>query len=409
MTLKEKIFLSLCILLASSLFWSNFLISQSVIWLFLTSLYDWDKKTIRRSWKEFFIQFFRHPTYSSLTCVFLLSVISGVLSEDMVKGFQVMQLRLPYLLLPVAFFLYRPISEKVWFYFIQIFILLAVAFSVGVFIHYRINFEQLQQGISMGQSIPAPVSHIRFSMLLVIAVGLGIIYLIKQGKEMKPFKRSLAYVSILWLILIIHILSVKTGWVTLYLSLGLIMLWMVLNKINIRLVYMGLLLMIVIPVLSFLFIPSFSAKVGYMLYDWRQWEEGDGGVYSDLERWKSIEYGWEVFMDNPLTGTGTGDLKTAMSLKYKTYRGEDDYVLMPHNQFIYYLASMGIIGTIFLFPAMIIPFFRKGKQDIYLLLIGLVVISSCLVESTFETSVGMHIHLLFLLVRLNILAGSQKT
>ncbi|MBK7427546.1 MAG: O-antigen ligase family protein [Saprospiraceae bacterium] len=149
-------------------------------------------------------------------------------------------------------------------------------------------------------------------------------------------------------------------------------------------------------------IPSLEARFDYMVHDIELLTEKDVGNYSDGDRFRSIYIGWRVFLNNPVLGSDLADLPQAMTTEYNEVYGQTVPVRIPHNQFIYILASMGLLGVITIFPGLFIPFFKKFlRSNPFILIHGAMFIASCMIEPTMEGTQGIMFHLLFLLLFIN--------
>lgn len=113
----------------------------------------------------------------------------------------------------------------------------------------------------------------------------------------------------LFLLVFIHVLSVRSGLLVLYLALLVWLLryvfltrrWAVAAALGIMLV--------LLPAAAYQTFPSFRNKLAYARWDLLQHQQGTGANYSDSDRLTSWKAGWEVGKKNPLFGVGAGDLK----------------------------------------------------------------------------------------------------
>ncbi len=66
-----------------------------------------------------------------------------------------------------------------------------------------------------------------------------------------------------------------------------------------------------------------------------------------LELWKGS---WEAFKEKPVLGWGTGDLFIAVEYGLKKIDSKmENYRMKPHNQFLLFLVSLGIIGSLVIY------------------------------------------------------------
>ena len=136
-----------------------------------------------------------------------------------------------------------------------------------------------------------------------------------------------------------------------------------------------------------------------MKWDIRQFKKNANSSSSDTRRLKSIIGGWEVFKTSPIIGVGIGDLKQEMD-KYFQSKGED-FVFFPHNQYLFVLASIGIIGLVIFLFCMIFPiFYHQAYTFIPLLSIQIIALVSFFVENTIENAIGVAICSFFIIMGL---------
>jgi len=398
---QHIIILGLALVLASSLFWSTWLIGLSVFLLMASACWNWMEWKADTSVPGRLKNIFSAPSYVLLILVWVAYLISGIIHQDWAASVALLQLKLPYLLLPIAFFLVRPLPEIWTRYFTFSFIAVATLFCLGVFINFLTDPAFYRDQMSYGKALPTPGSHIRFSLLVSMSILWGLATLIQSSEPISSKWRSFMIISIILQFAFLHFFAVKSGLLTTYLGLGHLLLWIFYNKKGTALVYITSAVVAFLPILTYLTIPTFHQKIHYVIHDWHQIGIQSEGVYSDAERWRSIEIGWEVFKSNPIAGTGAEQLVEVIKGSYQERGLSETVVKKPHNQFVYSLAQIGLAGGIFVIVGLILPFFLTGwRENLNLILTAVVFLTSCMVESTIETSAGMTMHLLFILIAL---------
>jgi len=122
------------------------------------------------------------------------------------------------------------------------------------------------------------------------------------------------------------------------------------------------------------------------MYDLKMNKEGKGDNYSDSERLLSIKTGWRLIKENPLLGTGIGDLEGEVKKIYID-EYEKTIVKLPHNQFVLSTAGMGVILGLVYAICFVIPLvYKRNFSDLFLLSFFVVVALLCLVEKPLERS-----------------------
>ncbi len=408
-TADQRIMMILCLSLAAGAFASPFLISLSILLLFLSAhiqLYrtghgTWSLR-LRPELGKKYIAFLRNPVFSILILVFLSTFASALISDIQGHTWGKVQLRLPYLLLPPVFFLMPRMEDRYWRGFVYGLTVIATACALGVLLNYMLDYERITASIGRGKSIPAPSNHIRFSLLTAISVLFGFGALLTGIFSLRARSGRLIAVCLVFLFVFLHVYSVRSGLLALYLGLLTLSIVMTVTRRQYRWTLATLASLILLPMIAYWTIPSFRTKISYMMHDLGTYTQDDVGFYSDGDRIRSILMGWEVFKKNPWWGSDVGDLGYDIALEYRQNFDTDIPVKIPHNQFVFILASMGLFGAIFIFPALIYPYFARGNwKDMYIAVHGMVFLTSCIVEPTIEGTSGITFHLLFLGLLLN--------
>lgn len=405
---QHQIFLVLSLLMANALFWSKWLIGLFVFLTFVCALIDWEQLKVRKDLGSKFVQFIKAPEYILITLFFLATPVSAWIHHDSAAVLNDMQLKLPYLLLPFAYFLFKPVSREWMAWFSTLFIIMSTLFCAGVLINFLMNIDQSIDRIEVGKAITTPDSHIRFSLLVSLSILFGCICLIERLIVLKSLQGRLITFLIVFNFVFLHILAVKSGLGTTYLGLFFLLFYMLLKGKMIKAILVGLVTLMLIPLVAYQVSPTLRQKINYTTHDWSHISDPGSTEYSDVERVRSIEYGLDIFMENPWLGTGRSNLVVEMQSEYRDQHGEISRVKTPHNQFVYILASMGLLGALMCFPGIIYPFFSRGLfQNPFLIVAGITIGASCMVEATLETTVGMNLHLLFVLIGISMLSSNQ--
>lgn len=119
---------------------------------------------------------------------------------------------------------------------------------------------------------------------------------------------------------------------------------------------------------------------------------GNPSGHSITQRLVYFNTGLKIFFHHPLFGTGTGDLPLEYRKQYERDRSVLDQAhrLLSHNQFLNFLVSFGIIGTVIIFWSLFFPFYSKRGFERYLPAMFLMLsVLSMLWEDTLETHTGV--------------------
>ncbi len=384
-----------CAVLLVALLTSKFLLTIGMIALVALGLIRKDVKTV---WQNFISD----KTLLALTSVFLIALISGLYSENIAYLIERLRIKLPFLLLPIALAGLPKFTDKQYFSLLYLFIASIVISCIGVGVNYAMNFEAINYNIGRSGSIPTPINHIRFSLLVALSFFASI-YLYHKKVYLKfPAEKYLLLACALFLLVFIHVLSVRSGILALYLAgFALIVRYILLTK---RYLIGGMmtLAIVALPILAFQFSPGFRAQAYLMRHNYIEFFiKKNVGEYSDTQRLASYQMAIEAAKSSPFVGVGAGDIKDATEAAYATHYPTLDAKL-PHNQFLFFYTATGLIGLLLFTIAFFLPLFHKKRYlDTLFLAFYAIVFTSFMVENTLETAIGTAFFMVFLLIMLN--------
>lgn len=346
-----------------------------------------------------FSSFFKSLPYSGLVLVFGVILLSGINSEDSTEWIKQVKLKLPFLILPLAFYVLKPIDEKVHRWIHLGLIGIVAASSVQVIANFFLDYEVISSGINRGKSMPTPIDHIHYSIILAYATVscfmLGLLESIKKWK-------ILLFVVGIYLFGFCHFLSVRSGLVLCYAGIGVTLIWYVVTRKKYFAGLSVLAFLVALPFIAYHTIKPFHNKVQYMMWDLEQYQKGIGNNYSDSERLMSYEIALDLVKDAPIIGHGIGDLRPLTTQKHKEKYGDKEKYIYPHNQYLYILTAAGILGALVFFFGLLCPLLFAEKRNIFLVLIFLMLLLSFLVENTIQRAVITAFFLFFILLNLGV-------
>jgi O-antigen ligase len=203
-----------------------------------------------------------------------------------------------------------------------------------------------------------------------------------------------------FLFLVLHFLAIRAGIVLVYIGgLAICMHYFLRQKKN----FLGgltVLAFLVLPIVAYKTIPSFTKKINYSLYDFKQYQQGEGLNFSDSERMFGYEAALRLIQNQPILGTGIGDLKSEMKSSYKENldMGLSKY---PHNQYLFFLTGLGLLGLSFVLFALFYPIWKVGYREYFLfVLLQILFFISFMVENVLERSFGAVLYLTITLLTL---------
>ncbi len=349
-----------------------------------------------------FKKWFGDTTSMLFLALFLVYLLTGIYSHDTGYWIDRCRMKLPFLALPLGFTTVKTLTDKAFQRWLAVYFYVITAAAVVVCINYFAHFETLNEQLTKGQPIPAPLrDHIRFSLEMAFAIVVGI-YLYKQKflfvnkKEKHVLAASLAF-----LVLFIHIFAVRSGILTLYIAIVVMIFhWLFTQKAYIK----GLLAlagMAIFAISAVQFIPSLHSRMLYFQYELDLIKKGElHPEHSDAQRLLSIEYGLQIAQQNPIIGVGVGDIKAEMDILYAQNAGSEFVKSkLPHNQFVYFLAASGVIGFLVFVFTLCYPWFSKKRyRNMLFTVFLLIMVFSFMAEHTLEIQIGTAFYLLFLLL-----------
>lgn len=365
---RKQLSLFFYAVIISALIYSPFLLSVGMIGLaaIFTFQVDWTKAGWLRfnpKFFHYFAQFFRSKTHLIITLFFWIVFVSGLMTEDWGYWSNRLLMKLPFLVLPIIFCGLPKLSPRDYCGLLYFLVFALTVTCIGIGINYVIHFEEINTLMQQGRPMPTPRNHIRFSLILALGtIAAFFLYQVRFYFKYRWESKVLLATSV-FLFLMIHLLSVRSGLAALYLAIFVLALryvWLTGRYAVGLAVGIGLLL---VPITAYYAIPSFQAKVAYVRYEFWIRENNLSGNYSDLWRLISLQMGIEIGNEHPIVGVGAGNLRQEVIDRYTAQYPEMKQIRMPHNQLISVYAGTGLVGlSVFLF-AFFYPLGSRGVRS----------------------------------------------
>ncbi len=347
-------------------------------------------------WRRNAPALFRSSLFWGLVGLYLVMLLSAWQTLEWAYYLERLRIKLPLLLLPIAWAgMDRHYLQSIRRQLIFRWVLLGFLSMVlaGVVANYALNYAEFNTLIGRGQAVPVPRgNHIRFSLLLAVGTVVGV-----EG-WFRYRDRALLGLSG-FLLLGLHLLAVRSGLLAAYAGCGVVIGWTALRHGNFRLLLGGAGALLALPIIAYLFLPSFRTRMDYMRYELvHRNPTQDEARYSDAGRLTSIRTGLEIWRAHPVWGIGVGNLQEEVRQRYaRKYPGEESK--RPHNQFINALAGGGAIDFLITVACFLALGFGGGRwRDPLFFAVWTIFFLSCLVEHTLESSVGVALFAFFLLL-----------
>lgn len=347
-----------------------------------------------RTWwevlKTSFFRLYRRHDLVILTLLLIAPTLSCFWSDDKAYWLRLVQTRLPFLVLPWALANFPYLSEKRCKSVLYLLVWFMVCMCIGVGINFVLHYDSILEGLGRGNPVPVPRSHVRFSLILATAILSGG-WLWKQKFWIwHTWERYSMAAAVVFLFVFLHFLSVRSGLFALYSAL-IFLLFRYIWVSKKRLIGVaGLCMLVAVFWIAKETVPSLKTRIYYMKYDWERFTNSDDGhLYSDGMRWISLQSGWDLWQQNPWLGTGAGDLynetRRNVSERYPDY--SEDFRL-PHNEFIFIMASTGLLGLTLSLLAFFWPICAAPKNALYLGF-QIMAFTSFMIECTIENAIGV--------------------
>jgi len=384
--LNRNIILLLVIAIWVGLLWSRALLSAGMGLLVIHTWWVY-RMQCWEAWKA-------SRWLQGLTLLFMIPLVSGLWSADHRVWLQVMQVKLPLLVLPfcVPAFSHLDLRARkilLW----ALMILLVLSMGQSVWWMMRDQDRNYLGGAVM--RVPMRDDHVRYAWLLVI----GYAWLLGYWLWGYLGNRLIVIGLLVILAIFIHVLAAKTGIIGFYLVTGLF----VIRYLKNRLWVMGLLVML--PLIAWFTVPSFQQRVKFVRWDFQNYSRGNyvEGL-NDAPRILSWRAAAEIIRDLPLAGAGAGDARQAVQQWYSVHAPFLKLYeqLLPANQMLIYGVYAGIAGLLAALFVLLMPLWMKPhRKNILWLSFHLLAVLGFMYEIALEMQFGVAIYLVFSLIFLS--------
>jgi O-antigen ligase len=330
-----------------------------------------------------------------------LYAVSWFWSNDLSYWNTRFQVKLPILLLPLAFAFIPPFSynhKRIFSVALCLALLAGVAYTS---FYLATSPDVYVEGYKYSHVLPTLIynDHIVFSLTLCCGVTWCLFYY-KYAKE--KWFRLLLGISTVIFIIFLHILAVRSGLLSFYLFL---ILWIIYLLFNRRYRVKGLSLLFLFFVIGYAavnYLPTLRNRIAHTNYTWSIFKEGQmSGDYSDMGRYMSFDIAVKLIRSHPEIGVGAGDILDSMKGGYDRWYPQvnEEQRLIPHNQFLTVAVAIGLPGLILFFCWVFYPLLqiKRSRAGFFFLAVWVVLLLPLLVEPLLEIQMGVFVYLFFLL------------
>jgi O-antigen ligase len=341
---------------------------------------------------------------------FLISLFDYFRAEDITTWGEKLQLTAFWIDAVIAFIPLTKIltqKQKSW----STVLLMAIVAEVALMsvINYFVYKAEIDQALLESKHVPIAggMHHIYFGILTALIVIYSIAEVFTSYSKLKTLDRYLLLTFSAILLICIHILSSRTGLLSLYLTFIMGFGFLVFKKlVKIRKLLILLSLCVLVPFAAYFVVPSFHNKIKNTSEDFAATIKGGEEVnYKSmgmrLEAWK---VGLKIIAQHPFTGVGTGNVDLNFARQYELNKSvlKVENRIGPHNQFITFSVRYGLWASILFILLFGIIWLKAIKNtDISLFVILCLLFISANLESLLNRQHGIVIFCLFICLSAN--------
>lgn len=384
--LRQRLIFFSLLLLVAALFTSRALLSAGIfLLLFLTCIHQDFLQQLRR--------FATDRMLVGMSLLFLLPALSWFWSSNAHDWLRWTRIKLPLFLLPLAFAGPWRLSARQWKWLALFFLVLTTIGCCWSLWQYLRDAAAIHQNYLRAGVFATPLEndHVRYSLLVCVAV---ICASMLAAREQQRALRVALWTSAVFFAAYLHILSARTGLAGLYIFL-LLYIIRLLRRLSMRRALLPALVLVLMPLLAWLVLPTFRNRLQYILYDlsFVRQEQYRPGT-SDGDRMLSLRAGWDLVVHHPL-GVGSGDVVDETRAWYAVHVPGmlDTDKLYPSSEWLLYGATAGWAGILIFTVAMALPFFEKiGRPRFFWISLNIIAALSLLFDIGLETQFGVFIY-----------------
>jgi O-antigen ligase len=311
--------------------------------------------------------FLKHsPFLMMMSFLFFIPFVSGLWSQNLQEWFIVMQHKTPLLFLPFCCSVLLSINPEHARKLVYLAVITTIISMGKTIVYYILNVQDISNAYLQAKVLPVDMSndHVRYAWLLVL-VFTGLLHLLMTGNnQVTRTEKKFILFYLLFTVFFLHLLASKTGILGLYLVIGLAVIYHFRTRIAIFITGIA----VMTPFLAWLIFPTFKNRLKFVWWDFQHYTRGGytEGL-SDTPRILSLQAGKDLVKENPIWGTGFGDLKRATFDWYAIHAPylKDYEQLLPSNQGLIYTAGAGLAGLLIFLLATLYPFFMRPFRSNY--------------------------------------------
>ncbi len=126
--------------------------------------------TLRDSLRENFKNYRKYQAWLAVSIPFLLVLVSWIWSNDLGYTLERLRIKLPFLVLPFAFASMPPLRKREVYTILYFLLVIMSIISAYVLVNFIANYDTVMADLGRGGHLPTPSNHIRFSLMLALAI-----------------------------------------------------------------------------------------------------------------------------------------------------------------------------------------------------------------------------------------------
>ncbi|MGB1319158.1 MAG: hypothetical protein ACPG5W_13155, partial [Flavobacteriales bacterium] len=178
------------------------------------------------------VQFFKDPLSVILISVYLIFVVGMFWTEDLDNGLKELRVKLPILLFPFLLFTVKMPSKKRLQDILMLFVVACLIGTALGMLHYLI---QNDGEVLNKRRLSVVISHIRFGLMLALAIFILIYHFIKNLKVWSLTEKILALATAVWFFYFLVLMETATAFLAFLVLVGLSLLRLFIKSSSLRL------------------------------------------------------------------------------------------------------------------------------------------------------------------------------
>jgi O-antigen ligase len=371
------------------------LVSLPLILFIVLSLIDIGKNT----WEDFKSRpLWFKLSISAMPIYFLLHVLGMLWTENVAEGWLDVSRKMNLLFLPLAL-LTVPWKRQELTSILKVFLLgVGVSVMINCARMLIIYLETGDTSLLIGRNAAGIVHLGYYAIYLVFAIAIAAVMLKGKAKLKKKWFTAVLILVILGASFLLVFSGSKMG---LFALLGVLLMLLVFTFNPKK--WKSAILVSTLSVITLVVLVGSNNYMRNRLSDMAihlSSEEIDNTSYeSSMVRRMTWDGTWQVWQDNPIFGTGTGDIQDVLMETYL----ENDYTapylkkMDPHSQYLQSAAALGVLGLFSLLIAFLLPLFKAlERRDLIMASAAFILLVSNLSEGLLERQAGIQFLSFFL-------------